>query len=125
MSSKPEHRESLWWLVVSPTLWALHFVLSYATVAIWCGKAVPRDGSLGAAKTALIVYTLVALAGVIATGLRSHRRHRFGDSELPHDTDTPEDRHRFLGFAAYLLSGLSAIAIVFVAMPLIFISTCR
>ena len=36
-----------------------------------------------------------------------------GNATLPHDDDTPEDRHRFLGFAALLLSALSAVAVIY------------
>jgi hypothetical protein len=125
MTSKPEHQESLWWLIVSPTIWALHFLASYITAALWCEKAVGRAGPLGGARAAIVAYTIVALSGVLATGWMSYRRHRFGRSPVPHDEDTPEDRHRFLGFATFLLSLLSAVAIVYVALPTLFIGTCR
>lgn len=125
MTTKPEHEESLWWLAVSPTIWLVHFVACYATVAVWCAKAVPRDGALGAASSAVVVYTLVALSIVVAIAARSYRRHRYRGSSVPHDADTPEDRHRFLGLATFLLSALSAVAIVFVALPFVFIGSCR
>ena len=125
MTSKPESKESLWWLAVSPTLWALHFLASYITVAVWCAKVGSRESSLGPARTAVIVYTAIALLGVGVMAVRSYRRHAFGSATVPHDFDTPEDRHRFLGFAALLLSLLSAAGIVYVAIPLLFIETCR
>ena len=34
-----ERNESLWMLVVSPTIWAVHFGLCYITAAVWCAKA--------------------------------------------------------------------------------------
>jgi hypothetical protein len=125
MATKPEHDESLWWLAVSPSIWLVHFIACYATVALWCAKAVPREGGLGAARTAVVVYTIVALVGVIGIGARSYRRHRFGASSVPHDADTPQDRHRFLGLAGFLLSVLSAVALGYVALPFLFITTCR
>jgi hypothetical protein len=125
MTTQPERDESLWWLAASPSIWFAHFLASYATVALWCAKAVPRDGALGAALTAVVIYTLVALIAVLAIAARSYRRHRFAGSRAPHDADTPEGRHRFLGLASLLLSALSALAIVFVALPFIFIGTCR
>ena len=125
MTTKPEERESLWWLAAAPSVWALHFVASYATVAIWCAKAVARDGPLGAAWVAVLVYTVVALVVVATIGWIALRRHRFGMAKVPHDLDTSEDRHRFLGFATLLLSVMSAVAIAYVALPLFFIRTCR
>ena len=115
----------LWWLTISPGIWALHFLASYLTAAIWCAKLAGREGSLGGARIAIAAYTVVALAAVATMGLRSHRRHATGTATVPHDFDTPEDRTRFLGFASLLLSLLSAVAIVFAALPLLFIETCR
>jgi hypothetical protein len=53
------------------------------------------------------------------------RRHRLGSAELPHDDDSPEDRHRFLGFSTFLLSALSAVAVVYSALAAVFIETCQ
>jgi hypothetical protein len=112
-------------LIVSPTIWAVHFLASYISVALWCEKAVGRDGSLNTARLMIVSYTVLALAGVAATGWHGYRRHSFGNSEIPHDADTPEDRHRFLGLATFLLSLLSAVAIMYVALPTVYLKTCR
>jgi hypothetical protein len=122
--AKPEHEENLWRLAISPGTWIVHLLLSYVTVAIWCAKVAP-NGALGGARITLLVYTLVALAIIAATGKDAHRRHRHGDATAPHDFDTPEDRHRFLGFATLLLSVVSAIGVIYVALPILFIETCR
>lgn len=120
----PEKEESLWVLALSPTLWAVHFLLSYGTAAVWCAKVAGESGSLFGARIAIAVYTALGLLGVFVVGLRGFRRHRFAGSPLPHDADTPEDRHRFLGFATLLLSGLSAIAIVYSALAAVFVGSC-
>lgn len=120
-----EKNESLWILTVSPTLWAAHFLLSYLTAAVWCAKIVGRDGSLGTVRVAIAVYTALALLGIGITGWIGYRRHSYGDASTPHDYDTPEDRHRFLGFATLLLSALSAVATLYVALAALFIGTCR
>lgn len=120
-----EANESLWWLIVSPSIWAAHFLGSYGTVALWCSRFAPADGSLGATRLAIAVYTVVALLGVGLAARRAWRHHRFGAAEIPHDSDTPGDRHRFLGHASFLLAGLSAVAILFEAMPILFIRSCR
>lgn len=120
-----ERNESLWRLVVSPTIWATHFMLSYVTAAIWCARYTTRDGSLAPVRTAIIVYTVLALAGIAWNGWNGWRRHRFGDAAVPHDDDTPEDRHRFMGFATMLLASLSAVATIYASLVVVFVRTCR
>jgi hypothetical protein len=98
---------------------------SYCTAAVWCAKLAAPDDSLVVARTAIAAYTLVALAGVGIVAWRGFRRQSFADSTTEHDFDTHRDRHRFLGFATLLLSGLSAIAIVYAALAAVFIESCR
>ncbi len=108
-------------LAASPTIWAVHFLLSYVTAAIWCAKiAAP----LGPIRVTIAAYTVVALTGIGIVMWRGARQHRYGGTTVPHDFDTPEDRHRFMGFATLLLSGLSAVATIFVALTALFIETC-
>jgi hypothetical protein len=121
----PERRETLWMLVASPTIWAAHFLLSYATAAMWCGMVAGPYGSLWTARIAIGVYTVAALAGIGMLGFTGYRRHRHGASAPPHDADTPEDRHRFIGFSTFLLSGLSAVAVIYAALAAVFIEGCQ
>ncbi len=120
-----ERNQSLWLLVVSPTIWAMHFLACYLTAAIWCAKYSGADRSLGIVREAITVYTVIAMIGIGLTGFVGYRRNRYQHPTMSHDRDTPEDRHRLLGFAALLLSGLSAIATVFVALVAYFIETCH
>lgn len=120
-----EKDESLWLLTVSPTIWALHFLLSYVGAAIWCAKLAERSDPLGAVRWGVAALTVLALAGIALTGWRGWLRHRHGTAAVPHDFDSPADRHRFLGFATLLLSGLSVVAVVYVALAVIFIGSCR
>lgn len=124
MSELTEEKESLWILTSSPTIWAAHFLLSYITAAIWCAKVAGRDGSLAEVRAAIVVYTVLALIGIGITGWIGLRMHRFGTATVPHDFDTPEDRHRFLGFATLLLSALSAVATLYVALAAVFVRNC-
>jgi len=124
-SDLPETHESLWMLVVSPLVWAAHFLLSYGTAAVWCAKFAAPGDSLAGVRTAIGVYTILALAGIVMVGRRGLRRHRLGRAELPHDADTPEDRHRFLGFATFLLSGLSGLAVVYTSLAAVFLGDCH
>jgi type VI protein secretion system component VasK len=119
-----EEKQSLWLLTLSPTIWAAHLLLSYVTASLWCAKAVGPGGSLQAVRIAIGLFTVMALAGIGITGWRGYRKHRYGAGDLPHDEDTPEDRHRFLGFATFLLSALSAVAVLYAALVALFIRRC-
>jgi hypothetical protein len=120
-----ERNQSLWMLAASPLIWASHFLASYLTAAIWCAKAPSRESPLSEVRMAIVVYTILALAGILVVTWHGLRRHRFGNATLPHDFDSPEDRHRFLGFATVLLSGLSIVATIFVSLAAVFVETCN
>jgi hypothetical protein len=120
----PEKDESLWLLAASPAIWAAHFLVSYATAAIWCAKIAGPDGSLSGARVAIAAYTAVALAGIGVVGWRAIVRARAAGSSAPLDADSPVSRHRFIGFATVLLSGLSCVAVLFEALAVVFIRSC-
>lgn len=120
-----ERRESLWMLTVSPTIWAVHFGLCYITAAVWCARAADVLAPLGTLRTAIVVYTVLALVGIAFTGWMGYRAHRLGGADAPHDDDTPEDRHRFMGYATLLLSGLSGVAVIYAALVALFVETCQ
>jgi hypothetical protein len=119
-----EDKRGLWLLTASPIIWAAHFLLCYGTAAVWCAKVVGIGGSLATTRVAIVVYTVVALAVIAIIGTIGFRRHRLGGAAVPHDDDTPEDRHRFLGFATLLLSALSAVAVLYAAIVAIFVRIC-
>ena len=119
-----EKNQNLWLLTAAPAIWAAHFLLSYATASIWCAKVVGSGGSLWGVRVAIAIYTVIALIGIGTIGWSGYRRHSFGSETVPHDFDTPEDRHRFLGFATLLLSALSAVATLYVALVAVFIRSC-
>lgn len=120
-----EARESLWRLTAPPLVWAAHLLFSYCTAAIYCEKFAARGDSLGLVRAAIAVYTALALWVITLAALRAYRRHRYNDSTGPHDFDSPEDRHRFLGFATFLLAGLSGVAVIYQALPALLIGSCR
>jgi hypothetical protein len=124
MEQLPEQNESLWVLAASPAIWVAHFMLCYLSAAIWCEKVVGHGGSLREVRLAIAVYTVLALVTIGSIGWVGLRRHRLGSATVPHDFDTPEDRHRFLGFATLLLSSLSAVATLYVALAAVFIGSC-
>ena len=124
MTDPRESKENLWLLPASPAIWAAHFLASYATAALWCGKLAGAGGSLMPVRVAIALYTLIALAAIAAVGWRGYVRHSFGDSTLPHDFDSPEDRHRFIGFSTLLLSGLSVVATLYTSLAALFLRSC-
>ena len=124
MSETAEKYQSLWLLTASPVMWAAHFLLSYGTASVWCAKVAGPGGSLGGVRLAIVVYTVIALAGIGIIGWVGYRRHSHGGAALPHDDDTPEDRRRFLGFSTLLLSALSAVAVVYAALVVFFFRDC-
>ena len=121
----PEQPRYLVMLAAAPAIFITHFVLAYALASVWCAKLAPADGSLSGALGPLALITLVALAGVLWIGWGGYRRHRHRSEPVPHDEDTPADRHRFLGLAALLLAGLSGVAIVFVTTAFLAFDTCQ
>jgi hypothetical protein len=125
MSQTAEQHQSLWLLTASPVVWAVHFMLCYITAAIWCEKLAGPDKSLWEVRVAIATYTAIALVVIGIVGWIGYRRHSFGSADLPHDDDTPDDRHRFLGFSTLLLSGLSAVATLYAALVAVFIGSCH
>jgi len=120
----PESKESLWFLIVSPIVWAVHFLLCYITAAVWCEKYASPSGSLGPVRWAIAIYTAVALVVIGWNGWIGWRRSRHG-AVNSQSFDSPADRHRFLGFATLLLAGLSAVATVFAGIVALFMEDCR
>jgi hypothetical protein len=120
-----ERHESLWMITIAPGIWAAHFMMCYVTAAVWCAKQPTALAPLEGVRVAVIIYTAAALAGIAFVGWRGYRAHRLGDEPPPHDEDTPEDRHRFMGFATVLLSGLSAVAVIYAGLVALFLETCQ
>lgn len=120
----PERPVYLALLAGAPAVWAIHFLLTYMTAAVWCARFAGRGGSLAPLTTAIVIYTVAALAGILFIGWGGYQRHQYGQSTLPHDFDSREDRHRFLGFSTLLLAGLSAIATLFIAGAALAIDVC-
>ena len=125
-SPKPESQESVWFLIISPTIWSVHFLATYLTAAIWCAKLRDSAASFSNVRITIGVYTLIALISIAAVAWLGYRRHaaRPLPLDVTHHADTEHDRHGFLGFATLLLSALSAVATIFVALAAVFIGNC-
>lgn len=120
-----ESRQRIWIVPAPLVVWGLHFMASYITAALWCGKLADAAGGLGGARMLIAAYTVVALAVIAVFFWMGLTAHRLGDADLPHDADTSEDRHRFLGFATMLIGGLSFVAVIYSALAAVFAGTCQ
>jgi hypothetical protein len=117
--------ESLWAMIVSPTIWALHFLACYILAAVFCAKAGPA-ADLATVRWWIAGLTVLALGTIAASGVQAYRLGHFMEGKAaPHDADTIHDRRRFLAYATLLLSGLSFVATLFVALPAVFVASCR
>ena len=129
-SSRALREDGLWPLIVAPGIWAAHLLVSYVTAAVWCAKFAGADGALNGIPAAIAWYTAASLVGILLVGWHGLRRREHsstspGTGPSTDDRDSPEDRRRFLGFATLLLSGLSAVAVLYVAFAATQFTTCR
>jgi uncharacterized membrane protein YbhN (UPF0104 family) len=118
--------ESLWAMIVAPTIWAVHFLACYLLAAIFCAKAAAPPADFGTVRWWIAGFTCVALAAIGGCAIQAFRLGHFMEGKAaPHDADTIHDRRRFLAYATLLLSGLSFVATLFVALPAVFVASCR
>ncbi|TJX01012.1 MAG: hypothetical protein E5X43_08655 [Mesorhizobium sp.] len=116
--------ETLWTLFTAPVVWAAHFLVCYVGAAIYCAKPELVGLSFSAVRAGIAVATVVALSLIALSAWLAWRQWGFGTDDPPHDDPTRRDRTLFQGFATLLLSGLSFIAVIFTAMPALFLTEC-
>jgi len=121
----PREVETLWTLFTAPVVWALHFVVCYGAVAVFCAKGLASEVSFDTVRIALGVITVLALAMIVLSAGLAWRQWGFGADDPPHDEATRNARTLFQGFATLLLSGLSFVAVLYMAIPMIFIAECQ
>ena len=125
MQIPPKPVNSLWTLITAPVVWAAHFLFCYVAAAVVCAKRETFAHSFDALRVGLGLVTAVALAAILVAGLLAWRQWGFGVEDPPHDAPTADDRRRFQGFATLLLSGLSFVAVIYAALPILFVLDCR
>ncbi|MDQ8186558.1 hypothetical protein [Pelagicoccus sp. SDUM812002] len=118
-----ESKQSLWLLTAAPMIWAGHFILCYVTTAIWIEKVAGRDASLLPMRLTIGGYTLLAFIGIGVVFGIGNRRRNLDTEKKSTDNDTPDCRHRFLGFATILLCCLSVVATLFTSLAAVFVQT--
>ena len=96
-----EEQASLAKITLGPLIWAGHFVICYGLVAVTCAKG----WDIGAVRTGLVVFSVAALAAVLWVGWGSLRQWDVRETgDFVNRRGRAEDRHHFLGHAAFLLS---------------------
>ena len=118
----PKEIETLWTLFTAPAIWAFHFLFCYVAAAVWCAKR--GDTGFGILQAGIAAATLLAVVLITLSAWLAWRQWGFGMQDPPHDEATAHDRSLFQGFATLLLSGLSIIAVLYVALPPLFIDGC-
>ena len=114
---------SLWRITFSPVVWAAHFLLAYGIVSLACIRGLLP---IGAARLGLVAVSVLALGLIGWLAWQSLRQWNVLETgDITHAAHTPENRHAFLGHAAFLLSVISFIGVVYVTLPLLFIGDCR
>lgn len=126
-------RANLITLITAPTVWALHFLVSYVAASAYCAKTMADARvftgtswpDITVARLVILTATILAIA-VIALCTRQAWGHwQGGDNEPPYDEPSFEGRQGFFGFSTLLLCGLSFVGVIFVALPAVFIGDCR
>lgn len=123
LRSLAESNASLWIMAASPVIWSLHFLASYGVAATWCGRL--GDGSALAPRAAIAGMTAIAVVAIAGIGAVAWSWHRGASGPPPHDADSAEDRRGFMGFATLLLSGLSAVGVLYSGLAAVIIRTCQ
>lgn len=120
----PREVESLWTLFTAPAVWALHFLACYVGAAIFCEKPGFLSADFGTLRIAIAILTGLSLGMIVLAAALAWRQWGFGTGDPPHDDPTRRDRLLFQGYATLLLSGLSFVAVIFTALPALFIAEC-
>lgn len=120
----PKEVESLWTLFTAPVVWALHFLACYVGAAVFCEKPAWLGADFDNLRIAIAVATVLSLATIVVSAILAWRQWGFGAGDPPHDDPTRQDRLLFQGYATLLLSGLSFVAVIFTALPALFLTAC-
>jgi hypothetical protein len=116
------HR-SLWHMILGPTIWAVHFCVTYAVTAVLCAKS---GVDMGVLRVVLLAISGVAIALLGATAWLAWRQWDYTDDwDYEHAGNSTEDRREFLGHVGFLLSVISLIGVVYVTLPALFAGTCQ
>ena len=123
---EPGEGTDLWRVIAPLVIWGAHFLFCYVWAAIACEKA-GRGAGLDSTQIAVLLASALALAliAIVAAGLMRVRGRSLTDDDFEFEHNTPEERHRFLSHMALMLSVLGAVAVIYVALPVLLLDSCR
>ncbi|MCQ0970471.1 hypothetical protein MLD63_08555 [Paracoccus sp. TK19116] len=117
----PNRYSSLWHMIAAPVVWAVHFCAVYGGTALVCA----RMDAPGLARIGIAAASVVALGLIWWIGRRAWRQWDYASrANRTHGGPRAEDRREFLGHSAWLLAIVSAIGVIFVSLPALFIESC-
>lgn len=117
-------------LLGSPVTWIVHFLGTYFIVALWCAATWPG------LRIAVTLFTIVALAVSVATGVLAFRLWRRGQSALLEDAEpgAPEPwdarmgergaRMSFLAVVALFMATVFTLLILLEGLPALLTQAC-
>jgi hypothetical protein len=117
-----ERGQSLWPMIYAPTIWAVHFCVSYGTAALWCTRNGPSDWL----QWIVAAFSTVALGLIALVAWRAWRQWDYSDDwDYDHARASNEHRREFLGHAGFLLAGVSAVGVIYVTLPAFLTGVCE
>jgi hypothetical protein len=126
-------RWALFMFVAGPIIWSIHFMLVYLVTEAGCSGDGPGLALFDppVPKAVTLATTAVAVVAALACAGWSWRRWRASEREPVADDAADlagnlqdRDRGGTLAFAGFLLSLLSVVAILFVGVPALVLSSC-
>lgn len=113
------------WVVLlgGPVVWALHFVVVYLVAEAGCTGSGPGLDAFDPPVPSVVtlVATVVAVLACLGVGAWAWRLRARGPGGLASDEAAAVERNRTLMMAGLLLALLSAMAVVFVAVPAVWL----
>lgn len=108
-------------MIAAPLIWAVHFVICYLLVSLACllGWNQLRPG-INPADIGIAVVTLAALILLGLIAVMNYEKYR----DFPGDGSSGDDMSCFFALNSILLCGISTVALIWVAFPVMMLPTC-
>jgi hypothetical protein len=124
-------RDSLGGQALPVIVWSLHFLWCYVVNAVLCAKGLGADAALfglSMIQWNVVIATAVALTALgvlLATSIARLSDRSAGERDAETSESSLAAQRLFLARALAALTLLATVATLWVAMPILFISSCR
>lgn len=110
-------------LLAGPVVWAVHFVVVYLVAEAGCTGSGPGLEAFGPPVPSVVTFvaTVVAVLACLGVGGWAWRLRGRGPGGLAADESAAVERNRALMTIGLLLALLSAVAVIFVAAPAVWL----